>query len=265
MGHDDRIDLLVGDGLPIAADIEPALVDFAGDLVRLHAITGRGEEVNDGFGEGHGLCCFTKIVRKMDCCCPRRRCRRLHDSIQRLFYMKVLRRFKMFSIFVKTNCVMEILEGLFHLSKHYEDAGEVWMVEGLDFSKPDIHDIVHIADCFARFGCSVIIPRPVHYKSEQYSLLFGNLIGTKFERKCPDLIVDGRFYEYESYVRPWNKRKLANMLSDGLKQSDRIILDNRSGTSLRQILRAINARLNVNAQIAEVWVYDGDSILDIYP
>ena len=171
----------------------------------------------------------------------------------------------MFSIFVKTNCVMEILEGLFHLSKHYEDAGEVWMVEGLDFSKPDIHDIVHIADCFARFGCSVIIPRPVHYKSEQYSLLFGNLIGTKFERKCPDLIVDGRFYEYESYVRPWNKRKLANMLSDGLKQSDRIILDNRSGTSLRQILRAINARLNVNAQIAEVWVYDGDSILDIYP
>ena len=55
------------------------------------------------------------------------------------------------------------------------------------------------------------------------------------------------------------------MLSDGLKQSDRIILDNRSGTSLRQILRAINARLNVNAQIAEVWVYDGDSILDIYP
>ena len=105
----------------------------------------------------------------------------------------------------------------------------------------------------------------IHYKSEQFSLLFGNLIGTKFERKCPDLIVDGRFYEYESYVRPWNKRKLANMLSDGLKQSDRIILDNRSGTSLRQILRAINARLNVNAQIAEVWVYDGDSILDIYP
>ena len=61
------------------------------------------------------------------------------------------------------------------------------------------------------------------------------------------------------------RTKLANMLSDGLKQSDRIILDNRDGTSLRQIIRAINARLNVNAQIAEVWVYDGDSILDIYP
>ena len=54
MGHDDRVDLLVGDGLAIAAHIEPTLVDFAGDLHRLHAIAGRGEEVDDGFGEGHG-------------------------------------------------------------------------------------------------------------------------------------------------------------------------------------------------------------------
>ena len=51
MGHNDSIDLLVGDGLAIAAHIEPALVDFAGDLVRLHAVTGGGEEVDDGFCE----------------------------------------------------------------------------------------------------------------------------------------------------------------------------------------------------------------------
>ena len=160
---------------------------------------------------------------------------------------------------------MEILEGLFHLFKNYEDAGEIWMVDGLDMSKPDIQDIVHIAECFARMGCTVMVPRPVHFKSELYSLCFGGLIGTKYERKCPDLIVNGEFYEYESYVRPWNKRKLANMLSDGLRQSDRIIIDNRDGASFRQINRAINARLNVNAHIAEVWIYDGDSILDIYP
>ena len=51
MGHDDRVDLLVGDGLAIAAHIEPALVDCAGDLVRLHAVAGRGKEVDDGFCE----------------------------------------------------------------------------------------------------------------------------------------------------------------------------------------------------------------------
>ena len=160
---------------------------------------------------------------------------------------------------------MEILERLFHLYKHYEDAGEIWMVDGLDMSKPDTQDIVHIADSFARMGSIVMIPHPVHYKSETYALLFGGLIGTKFERKCPDLIVDGEYYEYESYVRPWNKRKLAKMISDDLRQSDRIIIDNREGASSRQIMRAIRARLNVNAQIKEVWVYDGDGILDIYP
>ena len=51
MGHDDGVDLLVGNRLPIAAHIEPTLVDFAGDLLRLHAVAGRGEEVDDGFCE----------------------------------------------------------------------------------------------------------------------------------------------------------------------------------------------------------------------
>ncbi len=43
------------------------------------------------------------------------------------------------------------------------------------------------------------------------------------------------------------------------------ILDNRDGASSRQIIRSIRARLNINAQITEVWVYDGDSVMDIYP
>ena len=163
------------------------------------------------------------------------------------------------------NCAMEILEGLFHLEKQYIDGGSVWVMPGLDLSKPDSVDLVHIADCFAKMGCTVAIPVPIHFKSETYSLVYGDLAGTKYERKCPDLIVNGRFYEYESYVRPWNKRKLSNMLTDGLRQSDRIIMDNRDGSSIRQILRAIRSRLNVNAQITEVWIYDGDSVIDIYP
>ena len=78
-------------------------------------------------------------------------------------------------------------------------------------------------------------------------------------------MIDGKYYEYESYVRPWNKRKLSNMLTDGLRQSDRINIDIRNGASFRQILRSIRARLNINAQITEVWVYDGDGVIDIYP
>ena len=130
-----------------------------------------------------------------------------------------------------------------------EKVGSVRIMGGMDMSKPDTVDLIHIAECFARMGCEVVIL----------------LIGTKYERKCPDLMIDGYYYEYESYVRPWAKRKLSNMITDGLRQSDRIILDNRDGASYRQIIRSIRARLNINAQIKEVWIYDGDSVVDIYP
>lgn len=143
--------------------------------------------------------------------------------------------------------------------------GVVQVMDGFDLSKPDSTDLQHIAECFARMGCNVTILHPVHFKSPEYADVYGPLIGTKFERKCPDLKIDGNYYEYESYVRPWTKRKLSNMISDGLRQSDRIILDNRDGVSIRQIIRNVRLRLNINAQIKEVWIYDGDGVIDLYP
>ena len=138
-------------------------------------------------------------------------------------------------------------------------------MEGFDTSKPDSADLLHIAECFAKMDSDVAVLKPIHFKSPEYAAVYGPLIGTKYERKCPDLIIDGKFYEYESYVRPWVKRKLSNMITSGLRQSDRIIIDNRDGASVRQILRSIRARLNINAQIREVWVYDGNSVIDVYP
>ena len=152
------------------------------------------------------------------------------------------------------------------MEKESDDSvGSVQIMDGLDMSKPDSADLLHIAKCFARMGCEVVILHPVHYKSPEYAAIYGPLLGTKYERKCPDLLIDGNYYEYESYVRPWAKRKLSNMITDGLRQSDRIILDNRDGASFRQILRSVRARLNINAPIKEVWVYDGDSVVDLYP
>ena len=143
--------------------------------------------------------------------------------------------------------------------------GTVRVMDGLDMSKPDSTDLIHIAESFARMGCEVVILHPIHFKDPEYAEVYGPLMGTRYERKCPDLIINGLFYEYESYVRPWAKRKLSNMITDGLRQSDRIILDNRGGASFRQIIRSIRSRLNINAQIKEVWIYDGDSVVDIYP
>ena len=160
---------------------------------------------------------------------------------------------------------MEIPEGLFFLKTKYDNAGEVWESKDLDHSKSDYLDINIIADRFARMGHTVRILSPIHFKSPLYSQIYGGLIGTRYERKCPDLLIDDKYYEYESYQRPWNKRKLANMLTDGLRQSDNVILDNRDGVSIRQAIRAVRARLNVNAQISEVWLFDGDTVIDIYP
>ena len=150
-------------------------------------------------------------------------------------------------------------------NESYKCVGTVRIMDGFDHSKSDSTDLKHIAECFARMGCDVVVLHPLHFKSSEYSVVYGSLIGTKFERKCPDLMIDGHYYEYESYVRPWTKRKLSNMSTDGLRQSDRIILDNRGGASFRQIIRSIRSRLNINAQIKEVWIYDGDSVIDLYP
>ena len=143
--------------------------------------------------------------------------------------------------------------------------GTVKIMSGIDWSKSESIDLLHIAECFAERGSDVIILHPVHFKDPYYSTIFGQLIGTKYERKCPDLLIDGLFYEYESYVNPWSKRKLSNMISYGLRQSDRIIINNRSGVSQRQILRSIRARLDINAIITEVWTYDGLGIMKVYP
>ena len=76
-------------------------------------------------------------------------------------------------------------------------------------------------------------------------MVFGSLLGTKYERKCPDLMIDGELYEYEGFEKPWNRRKIKNMLAHGFLQASRIIIDNTKGASDRIIRKAIMARLKI--------------------
>lgn len=134
-------------------------------------------------------------------------------------------------------------------------AGAVYIAKDINKQTNDYNPILTIARQFAEMGHKAYIAMRCHYKSPEYRDVFGALIGTRYERKCPDLIIDGLFYEFEGYVRPWNKRKLANMLSHGLVQSSRIIIDNSKGTSDRQIRKAIIAR-QADRKIKEVWLYE---------
>ena len=79
-----------------------------------------------------------------------------------------------------------------------------------------------------------------------------------------DLLVDNYFYEYESYEKPWCKKKIQRMLTHGTRQSSRIIINNNKGAVDRHIRKLIMARVNLNAPIDEVWKYEKGEIHLLY-
>lgn len=145
---------------------------------------------------------------------------------------------------------------LFTIMKAFKGGGSIRLMAGVDKDKPDYKAILTLATLFAKEGHQVKILTSCHFKSQEYQEVFGFLNGTKFERKCPDLLIDGNFYEYEGYERPWNIKKVSRMFTHGLKQSDRIIINNTKGCSDRYLRRQIKDRLNIGMPITEVWTYE---------
>jgi hypothetical protein len=146
----------------------------------------------------------------------------------------------------------------FKLYKSFDGGGRVEIIEGYE-PKSDHNDLISIARNFAISGKVVQIPTPIHHRDAAYKQVFGTLIGTRYERKCPDLIIDGKFYEYESFSPPFKKRKVSNMISHGTEQSARIILNNNKGCSDRFIRQNILQRIRnkkFNLPIEEVWLYE---------
>ena len=145
---------------------------------------------------------------------------------------------------------------LFTIVKAFKSGGSVKIMHGVDKFKPDYKPILTLASLFAKEGKKAKILTSCHFKSEEYKIVFGSLIGTKYERKCPDLLIDDKFYEYEGFERPWNRRKIKNMLAHGLQQANHIIIDNSKGAADRIIRKAIMARLRIGTDIDEVWLYE---------
>lgn len=152
----------------------------------------------------------------------------------------------------------------YDVAKVYKNGGEVMVHPLVDKTKSDYKDIYTIANQFAKQGRKVNITPRLHYKSDEYKQIYKNLIGTRYERKCPDFEADGVFYEYESFVPPFKKRKISSMLQHGLKQSDHIIINNTHGAVDRFIKRHIQARIKFGIETKEVWVYEKGKIRLIY-
>jgi hypothetical protein len=154
----------------------------------------------------------------------------------------------------------------FSIYKEYSNGGRIEIMDGYA-GKSDHKDLRTIAGEWAMEGKVVQITTAVHYKDPLYGRVFGALNGTKYGRKCPDLIVNGKFYEYESYVPPFKKEKISHMIGKGTVQSSRIIINNNKGASDRYLLKNIHNRLkdkNFKNNIDEVWTYEKGKVRLLY-
>lgn len=153
------------------------------------------------------------------------------------------------------------------IRNRFDNGGFLYVMEGLDKEASDFNDIMAIGRRFAESGKTVQILGVIHYKNLDYHKYFGPLVGTQYYKKCPDLRIGDKLYEYEGFVGVWSKRKLSRMLSHGAKQSPYIIIKNTKGCSDRFILKCIHDRMkdaSYHYSIMEVWVYEKGRIRQVY-
>lgn len=161
-------------------------------------------------------------------------------------------------------CIERMTTDGFKLEKKFANGGVLYIHPLLDRKKPDFDAVKTIGRQFAKDGHEVKMAPAVHYKSEEYRKIYSSLIGTEYERKCPDLEIDGRFYEFEGFVKPWKKGKVKRMFSHGLIQAPNLIIDNTRGCSDRYLRRHLLAKKNIGTRIEEVWIYEKGRIRLFY-
>lgn len=161
-------------------------------------------------------------------------------------------------------CIDRVSESGFKLERTFKNGGQLYVHPDVE-KKADYHAILAIAIQFAKEGHEVRITPRLHFKSEEYQEIYASLMGTKYERKCPDFQVDGTFYEYEGFVKPWSKKKVGRMLSHGFAQSSRVVINNTKGCADRFIRKQIMARINLPGQaVDEVWIYEKGKVRLFY-
>lgn len=130
-------------------------------------------------------------------------------------------------------------------------------------SDNDYQRLMDIARHFAKDGATVALtPKMTRPATFEYDCVYASLRGTRYEGKCPDLKIGAHWYEHEGFVTSNPKRAFSNMMNDGLKQSDRIIID-RPELTERFMLRSILNRVRQGSNIEEVWLRNHDGSLHL--
>ena len=146
-----------------------------------------------------------------------------------------------------------------------EGKGTVTIHRLINRNDSDFNKLNEIATFFAREqGADVILtPKMSRPPKFQYECVYSSLIGTKYEGKCPDLCINGIWYEHEGFTSDNPKKAFRNMLNHGLKQTDRLIIDKPNLTDA-YMKRVVKQRIKDDQNIEEIWIKDDSGIRILY-
>ena len=145
----------------------------------------------------------------------------------------------------------------------FPNGGKIDVYKFVDRLSNDYNNVFKCCEHFALQGAHTIIyPQfSVTVGNIAYEYIFASLKNTPFWGRCPDFTVNGVWYEHEGYepskdLTDPKKMKLtfSNMLARGLKQSDRIIVED-CHFSRFFAKRSIYKRINFEHQnISEIYI-----------
>lgn len=146
----------------------------------------------------------------------------------------------------------------YHEEKTYQNGGRLMVHNLIDRNDSDFGKLMGIAEHFASEGKVVkLTPKMSRPKQFVYENIYSSLLGTPYEGKCPDLLIDGKWYEHEGFTSNNPKNAFRNMMHNGLEQSCRLIID-RPELTERWMTNNIISRLKDGQNIYEVWLRDSD-------
>jgi LSD1 subclass zinc finger protein len=142
--------------------------------------------------------------------------------------------------------------------KTYKNGGKIEIHCQVDTTAGDFQNVYDSCDYFAKQGKTAVITPRIHYKDPKYAIFYASLKDTKYWGKCPDFSVNGAWFEHEGFDKTKNltnpQNTFSHMVSRGVKQSDRIVVED-CGVNRNWAEHNIYNRIhNENQNISEVYI-----------
>lgn len=151
----------------------------------------------------------------------------------------------------------------FNVTRVFPNGGKILVHKLVPSDDSDYTKLIEIATFFAATGKEVrLTPKMKRPPQFEYASIYGSLIGTKYENKCPDFLVGDLWYEHEGFISRNPKNAFRNMMRDGLLQSNRLIID-RPELTERFMRRSIIGRIDKGEDIEEVWIRESNGSLTL--